>query len=529
MSEDSGLIRSSSLMGLGTILSRATGFIRNLLLVAVLGTGILADTYNVANTTPNILYNLLIGGALSAVFVPQIVKSFRDADGGSAYVSRLVSLLTSALILITAFAMIIAPLFISLYAPSFSGRPRDITIAFALYCLPQILFYGLFGILGQVANAKEKFGPMMWAPIANNVVVIALFSYFLSVTDEISLQTITDSQIRLLGIGTTLGIVLQALILIPTIASSGLKLRFRTDWRGVGLDKAIRLASWMFLFVLISQLGFLVTVNLATRAGVAAEAAGIAYGVGYTPYANAYLILLLPHSIVTISIVTALLPKLSNFSIDKKLDEAKNLLNLAMRYVGIVTVPASFFFLLFGERVAEALFFGISEDSAIYIGRLLSAMALGLIPLSINLIFIRGLNAFDNTKSQVISNIVVNVVAVTLSIIAYFAMEPRSVTVGLALAFTLSYWCGVVASYLLLKRYTGSLNIAALALFYLKVAFAASIAVITVAFLADRLSLDGNFVDLLGVLIATSLIYIFVARAMKIAEVGQTIKVLLRR
>ena len=172
MSEDLGLIRSSSLMGLGTILSRATGFIRNLLLVAVLGTGILADTYNVANTTPNILYNLLIGGALSAVFVPQIVKSFRDADGGSAYVSRLVSLLTSALILITAIAMIIAPLFISLYAPSFSGRPRDITIAFAIYCLPQILFYGLFGILGQVANAKEKFGPMMWAPIANNVVIV---------------------------------------------------------------------------------------------------------------------------------------------------------------------------------------------------------------------------------------------------------------------------------------------------------------------------------------------------------------------
>jgi putative peptidoglycan lipid II flippase len=529
MSDHSGLIRSSSLMSLGTILSRLTGFIRNLLLVAVLGTGILGDAYNVANTTPNILYNLLIGGALSAVFVPQIVKSFRDSDGGSAYVSRLVSLLTSALIVITAIAMAAAPFFITLYAPSFSGRSRDITIAFALYCLPQILFYGLFGVLGQVANAKEKFGPMMWAPIVNNLVVIVLFSYFLSVTDEISLQTITDGQIRLLGIGTTLGIVLQALILVPTIASSGLKLRFRTDWRGVGLDKAVRLASWMFLFVLISQLGFLVTVNLATRAGVAAEAAGIAYGVGYTPYANAYLILLLPHSIVTISIVTALLPKLSNFVIDKKIDEVRNLLGIAMRYVGIVTIPASFFFLLFGERVAEALFFGISEDSAIYIGRLLSAMALGLIPLSINLVLIRGLNAFENTKSQVFSNVIVNVIAVSLSIIAYLNMEPRSVTVGLALAFTLSYWTGIIASYLLLKRYTGSLRIASLALFYLKIALASALAVIVVAFFADRLSLEGNFVDLIGVLIATSLIYIFVARAMKIAEVGQTIKVLLRR
>ena len=526
MSDDAGLIRSSSLMGLGTIFSRVTGFIRNLLLVAALGTGILGDAYNVANTTPNIIYNLLIGGALSAVFVPQIVKSFRDSDGGSAYVSRLVSLLTTALLLITVIAMVIAPLFISVYAPSFEGRSRDVTIAFALYCLPQILFYGLFGVLGQVANAKEKFGPMMWAPIANNMVVIALFSYFLRVTDEISLQTISDGQIRLLGIGTTIGIAIQALILIPTIASSGLKLRFRTDWRGVGLDKAIRLASWMFLFVLISQLGFLVTVNLATRAGVAA---GVAYGVGYTPYANAYLILLLPHSIVTISIVTALLPRLSNFALDKKLDEVRQLISIALRYVGIITVPASFFFLLFGERVAEALFFGISEDSAIYIGRLLSAMALGLIPLSINLVFIRGLNAFENTKYQVLSNLVINTVAVVLSLVAYVNMEARSVTLGLALAFTASYWCGIMVTYFLLKRFTGSLKIAAIALFYLRVMLAAAIAVVCVAFVADRLALVGNFADLIGVLISTSLIYILVARAMRIEEVGQTIKVLLRR
>ena len=199
----------------------------------------------------------------------------------------------------------------------------------------------------------------------------------------------------------------------------------------------------MFIFVLISQLGFLVTVNLATRAGVAAEASGIAYGVGYTPYANAYLILLLPHSIVTISIVTALLPRLSNFAIDKKLEDVRTLIATALRYVGIITVPASFFFLLFGERVAEALFFGISEDSSIYIGRLLSAMALGLIPLSINLVFIRGLNAFENTKYQVLSNLVINTVAVALSLVAYITMESRSVTVGLALAFTLSYWRGI--------------------------------------------------------------------------------------
>jgi putative peptidoglycan lipid II flippase len=527
--DDARLIRSSSVMGLGTIISRITGLIRNLLLVAVLGTGILGDAYNVANTTPNILYNLLIGGALSAVFVPQIVKSFRDADGGSAYVSRLVSLLATALLMITVLAMVIAPLFISIYAPTFTGRSRDITIAFALYCLPQILFYGLFGVLGQVANAKERFGPMMWAPIANNLVVIALFSYFLSVTDEISLQTITDSQIRVLGVGTTLGIALQALILLPTIKSSGLRLRFRVDWRGVGLDKALKLASWMFIFVLISQLGFLATVNIATRAAVAADTAGVAYGVGYTPYANAYLILLLPHSIVTISVVTALLPKLSELVLDKKIDELKVKINTALRLVGIVTVPAALFFLLFGERVAEALFFGIPELDAIYIGRVLSALSLGLIPLSINLVLIRGLNAFENTKYQVLSNLVINLIAVAISIVAFVNLEARSVTVGLGIAFTSSYWIGIFVTYLLLRKYTGALQLGGVLVFYLKLTLAAAIAVISVAFIAQSLALEGNIFDLLGVFLATAALYLLVARAMRVSEVGQTVKTILRR
>ena len=306
-------------------------------------------------------------------------------------------------------------------------------------------------------------------------------------------------------------------------------MRFRKDWRGVGLDKALKLASWMFLFVLISQAGFLATVNIATRAAVAADAAGVAYGVGYTPYANAYLILLLPHSIVTISIVTALLPKLSELVIDKKVDELKIKLATALRLVGIVTVPASLFFLLFGERVAEAIFFGISELDAIYIGRVLSAMALGLIPLSINLVLIRGLNAFENTKYQVISNLVVNLIAVGLSVVSYLKMEARSVTVGLGIAFTASYWVEIFVTYLLLRKYIGAMALGSLALFYLKLVLAASIAVLAVAYGAQQLGLTGNFVDLIGVLLTTALLYLLVARAMRIAEVGQSIKVILRR
>ena len=529
MSEDANLIRSSSFMGLGTIISRATGLIRNLLLVAALGTGLLGDAFNVANTTPNIIYNLLIGGALSAVFVPLIVQSFRQEDGGSAYISRLLSLIASALLFITIAAMLLAPLLISLYAPTFSGRSRDVTLAFALYCLPQILFYGLYGILGQVANAKEKFGPMMWAPIANNLLVIVLFSYFISVTDEISLETISDSQIALLGLGSTVGIALQALILIPTLKKSGLKLSFRRDWRGVGLDKAMRLASWAFIFVLISQIGFLITVNLATRAAVLAQEQGIDYGVGYTPYANAYLVMLLPHSIVTISIVTALLPGLSKLAFDKKLSEVRDQLSKALRLTAILTIPASLFFFFFAEEIASAIFFGISEQSAEYIGRVLAAMSLGLIPLSINLVLIRGLNAFENTKYQVISNLVINLVALTISIWAFLNLDVVDITVGLGVALAISYWVGIVCTYYLLRRYSGPLNITSLLLFHSKVALIALVSCLAISSLLSRLDLEGNLFSLLIVLSSTFALYLAIGRVLKVSEISQVLKVLLRR
>ena len=529
MSEDANLIRSSSVMGLGTIISRATGLIRNLLLVAALGTGLLGDAFNVANTTPNIIYNLLIGGALSAVFVPLIVQSFRQEDGGSAYISRLLSLIASALLFITIAAMLLAPLLVSLYAPTFSGRSRDVTLAFALYCLPQILFYGLYGILGQVANAKEKFGPMMWAPIANNLLVIVLFSYFISVTDEISLETISDSQIALLGLGSTIGIALQAVILIPTLRKSGLKLSFRRDWRGVGLDKALKLASWAFIFVLISQLGFLITVNLATRAAVLAQEQGIDYGVGYTPYANAYLVMLLPHSIVTISIVTALLPGLSKLAFDKKLSEVRDQLSKALRLTAILTIPASLLFFFFAEEIASAIFFGISEQSAEYIGRVLAAMSLGLIPLSINLVLIRGLNAFENTKYQVISNLVINLVALTISLWAFLNLDVADITVGLGAALAISYWVGIVCTYYLLRKYSGPLNIVSLLLFHSKIAMIAFFSCLAISNLQSRLDLEGNLFSLLIVLLSTFALYLALGRVLKVSEISQVLKVLLRR
>ncbi|NBY38386.1 MAG: hypothetical protein EBQ63_02395 [Actinobacteria bacterium] len=205
-------------------------------------------------------------------------------------------------------------------------------------------------------------------------------------------------------------------------------------------------------------IGYLITVNLATRASVKALAEGISYGVGYTPYSNAYLILLLPHSIVTISVVTAILPKLSTLVIDNDLERLRAQLIKAIKLVGVVTVPSAGFFLAFGSLISDVLFFGISSENARYIGYVLAAFALATIPLSINLIAIRGLNAFENTRAQVKANLLINAVAMALSIVGFFVLPTRWITVGLAGAFTISYWVGNLLTFALLEKRAGPLK-----------------------------------------------------------------------
>lgn len=221
----SSVLRSGALMAAGSIVSRATGFVRSAVVVAALGTHFLGDGYAVANTIPNIVYILLIGGALNAVFVPELIKAAkRHEDGGVAYTDRLLTVCVLALLALTAAAVLATPWIVRAYAPAgYSAAQLDTTVALARFCLPQILFYGLFTLLGQVLNARGRFGAMMWTPILNNLVLIAVFGFHLYVSvggDEV----LSASETRLLGIGTTAGIVVQALALIPSLrgaASAG--------------------------------------------------------------------------------------------------------------------------------------------------------------------------------------------------------------------------------------------------------------------------------------------------------------------
>ena len=532
------LFRASSVMALGTIISRITGFIGGVIMIATLGTALLADAFNVANTMPNILYNLLVGGALTAIFVPQLVRAFDDADGGHLFASRLVTTISGILLALVVVGVIFAPQLVYLYAPSFSTpgfeTEREIAIAFTRYCLPQIFFLGLFTMLGQVANARGSFAPLMWAPIANNLVVIVVFSAFLIKWPSVNVDSITSAQIQILGWGTTAGIIVQALILIPVVKRSGIKIR--PKWGFNGLGKSFSLAGWTLVYVLISQIGYLITVNVATTAAVESAKAGITTGVGFTPFKNAYLIMLLPYSIVTISIVTALLPHMSKLAINKKVEDVKEQLLRAIKTVAVLTIPSSVAFLLFGPLITEVLFFGIDKNDGIYIGYVLSALSLGLVAFSINLVLIRGFNAFEDTRTQVWSILIINIISVGLSYLFLAVLPSDWVTVGLGVAFSVSYLIGLFITLRLLRKHTGTIHIREFIGQHGRLLSAALIAMLPIFAISQYFGWVGSDQssliragELLFVIIAGALGYFFAAKALRISEVSGITALILRR
>ena len=523
------LFRASGIMALGTILSRITGFIRGILIVAVLGTTLLADTYNVANTMPNILYNLLVGGALTAIFIPQLVRSFEHDDGGDGFASRLITTISLILLVLVSLGMYFAPALVRLYAPEFFTTgfetEQEIAIAFTRYCLPQIFFLGLFTMLGQVANARGSFGPLMWAPIANNLVGIALFGGFLLFSPGIDINSITSNQVAILGWGTTLSVVVQALVLVPVIRKLGITLKPRLGLSGLG--KSFNLAGWTLVYVLISQLGYLVTVNVATSAAVRSAQEGIKTGVGYTPYTYAYYVMLLPYSIVTISIITAILPHISKLALEEKREEVKAQLVRAIRLVGVITIPSAVAFLLFGPLITESIFVGIPTEDSRYIGYVLSALSFGLVAFSINLILIRGFNAFEDTKTQVVSILVINIIAVAMSYFCLFFVKNQWVTVGLGVAFSVSYLAGLFVTLGLLKKHVGKLAITEFLGQHVRLLIAALLAMVPlflitqyVSWFATDLTRAARAGELALVMIVAFFTFLLAAKVLKVEEIS---------
>lgn len=455
-----GLLRSSVAMAAGTVLSRITGMARNLLIVAALGTALFADTYNVANTIPNITYILIVGGALNAVFVPQLVRAMQEGEqAGSLFASRLVSAVGVALFAMTVIAVLAAPALIAVYANRFGvpglEREHELVIAFARYCLPQIFFYGIYAMLGQITTAKNRFAPMMWSPILNNLVVIATMSIFIATAPDIGASTITDGQVAFLGLGTTLGIAIQALVLFPVVRRTGVRLRPRFDLRGSGLGKSGRLASWSLLFVIVNQLGYLGIVNVATAAAARAATSGLDVGVGYTPYANAYLIFLLPHAIIAVSLVTALLPRMSRAAANGATEEVVRDSRLGLEMLSITITPAALAMALFAPLIATVLYAAADLQDARQIGWILMGFALGLLPFSAQHLLLRVFYAYEDTRTPLVINLVINAILVLGALAALATLPARWVTTAMGGTYALAYLVGLIVTARLLHGRVG--------------------------------------------------------------------------
>ncbi|MFC7963754.1 murein biosynthesis integral membrane protein MurJ [Streptomyces cinereoruber] len=445
------VLRSGALMAAGSLVSRATGFVRASVVAAALGAAVVADGYAVGNSVPTIVYTLLLGGALNAVFVPELVKAAKEhEDGGVAYTDRLLTLCALALVALTAVAVLAAPLIVDTYT-DYTGAQRDMTVAFARTCLPQILFLGLFTLLGQVLNARGRFGAMMWTPVLNNVVVVGVFGLFLAVSDGGALSA---GETALLGWGTTAGIALQALALVPSLRAAGFRWRPRFDWRGSGLAAPLRSAGWLVLLVLTNQGAYWVTTWIATSAGGSAADGGS----GLAAYNNAYLLWAVPHGIVTVSLVTALLPRMSGAAADGDLAGVRRDVSYALRTSSAAVVPAACALLALAVPLMTVVFrYGATDDDDIRaMSWILMALAPGLIALSGQYVCTRAFYALRDTRTPFLLNLVIAGLNAGLSFTAYLLLPARWTVAGMAGAYSLALWVGWgVTAYVLRRRLGG--------------------------------------------------------------------------
>ncbi|MGK5636880.1 murein biosynthesis integral membrane protein MurJ [Streptomyces sp. URMC 126] len=454
-----GLLKSSALMAAGTMVSRLLGFAKQALIVAALGTQVLADTYTVANQLPAMVFFLTIGGGLNSVFIPQLVRSMKeDADGGDAYANRLLTLVGVILGALTLLTVLGAEFLVPLMSNDFANKPdaNSVTVTFVRYCMPTIFFMGIHVVMGQILNARGRFGAMMWTPVLNNVVVIATFGLFLWVygtagSSHLSENTIPPEGVRLLGVGTLLGLVVQALAMIPYLKAAGFKIRPRFDWRGHGLGKAAKLAKWTMLFVLANQAGNLVVTQLATAAGADSGQ----NGTGITAYINAQLIWNMPQAILTVSIMAAMLPRLSRSAVDGDTSAVRDDISQGLRTSAVAIVPISFAFLALGVPICTLLFGSGGTEGARFFGYALMGFSLGLIPFSVQYVVLRAFYAYEDTRTPFYNTVIVAAVNASCSALSYFLLPARWVVVGMGVSYGLAYAVGVGVAWRRLRNRLG--------------------------------------------------------------------------
>jgi putative peptidoglycan lipid II flippase len=446
----SSLLRTSSLVALGTALSRITGFLRLAATGYAIGYGALTDTYTLANNMPNIVYELVVGGVLSATLVPVFVHHTEDGDDEGT--SAVITVATAGLIALVVTGLLVAPALMRLYtitAPGdVAGEQRHVATDLLRLFMPQMLFYGLTALATAVLNARRKFLAAAFAPVLNNVIVVAV----LLSLPHLAGHTPTLGNVRhdtglllALGLGTTAGIVAMTVVLLPAVLRSGFRYRWNFAPRHPAVKEVGRMSGWTLGYVIANQVSLFIVLLLANR-----RVSGVA------TYTGAYIFFLLPHALVTVSLVTTLAPQLASAARRQDAGAYRATFALGIRLMALVVLPAATGYVVLGQPIVHALlaYGAVKPHQAHLMGSDLAMFGTGLFGFSLYLYTLNGFYALRDTRTPFLLNLVENALNIVLALV----LQPALGVPGLALSFALAYNISAVLALLTLRRRVGQLD-----------------------------------------------------------------------
>ncbi|MGH2698392.1 MAG: murein biosynthesis integral membrane protein MurJ [Actinomycetota bacterium] len=440
------LARSTAIMTVGTVLSRATGLLRIAAIAAALGvveTGGLSDAFNYANTAPNIIYELFLGGVLTSVFVPVFVELLEKEGRERAWqvASALINVAVVGLVAVSIVGILLSPWIAKLYTLNVDGdtaRMEEVMTFLLRLFIPQIIFYALTAITAGLLNSHKRFGPPMFTPVLNNLAVIAVFLSFRYAVGSVTLESVTTGQLIIIGGGTTFGVVLMALAQLPFLRGLG-RYRWTFHIRHPSVIKLAKLSVFVIGYVVTNQLGYLVVQVLA----------GGEVG-GYTAYTWAFTFFLLPHGLFAVSIMTALLPGMSEHATNERWDLYRGQLSVGVRATTLLILPAAVGYFVLGTPIVRVLLeHGVmGPESTELVASVLRFFVLGLVPFAVYQLFLRAFYALHDTKTPFYINLGVVALNTALNIPMYALFGVR----GLAAGHAIHYFAGVILQGRILSR-----------------------------------------------------------------------------
>ena len=433
-------------MAFATLVSRITGFARIVLLAAILGAA-LSSAFSVANQLPNLVAALVLEATFTAIFVPVLARAEQsDADGGAAFVRRLVTVTSTLLVLATALSVVAAPLLVRLMLGRSPQVNEPLTTAFAYLLLPQVLAYGLASVFMAILNTRNVFGPTAWAPVVNNLVALATLAVYLAVPGELSVDPVRmgNTKLLVLAVGTTVGVYAQTAVLLLALKRERISLR--PLW---GIDERLKrfgaMAAAMVLYVLISQLGLVVGNQIASTAAASGPAI----------YNYTWLVLMLPFGMIGVTVLTVVMPRLSRNAAASDTKAVLGDLSLATRLTLITLIPIVAFMTVAGPAIGSALFaYGhFGNVDAGYLGVAIALSAFTLLPYGLVLLQLRVFYAREQPWTPIVIILVITAVKIAGSVLAPHATNnPQLVAGFLGLANGLGFLAGAIVGYLLLRR-----------------------------------------------------------------------------